>query len=217
MNAFLAELRRECLLAWRKGALALTPVAFFALAVVLFGLAASPNASLAYAHGAVWVLALFANTLAADALFARDHEDGTLELVLLHARPLFAAVLGKLLGHWAISALPLLALSPLALFVLQGSLAGTGTLLAALALATPTLACVSGIGAALTVGTGRQGLLLALLSLPLAVPVLVFGLGASLGGPQAPFSLLMLAALLAAAATAAPFAIAKALAIAQEY
>ena len=215
MNALVAELGRECRLALRRGALTLGPVAFFALAVVLFGLAAGGGGG--YAQGAVWVLALFASALAAESLFARDQEDGTLELMLLHARPLFMAVLGKLLAHWLASALPLLALSPAALFVLQGSLAGGGGLLLALVLGTPTLVCLGGIGAALTVGTGRHGLLLALLAMPLAVPVLVFGVAASTGGDQAPFAVLMLAALLAGSVTGAPFAIAKALAIGQEY
>lgn len=215
MNAFAAELGRECRLALRRGALALGAVAFFALAVVLFGLAADGGGS--YARGAVWVLALFAGALAADALFVRDQEDGTLEQLLLHARPLFLAVLGKLLAHWLVSAAPLLALCPVALLVLQGSLAGSGPLLLALGLGTPTLVCLGGIGAALTVGTGRHGLLLALLVLPLAIPVLVFGVAASGGAEQAPFALLMLAALLTGAVTAAPFAIAKALAIGQEY
>ena len=214
MSAFLAELRRECLLASRGSALALGPVVFFALGATLFSLAA--GSADGYAHGVVWVLALFANALAAEALFARDQEDGTLELLLL-AHPLLAAILGKLLAHWLVSALPLLLLSPVALFVLQGSLAGTGALLPALALGTPTLACLGAIGAALTVGTGRHGLLLALLTLPLAIPVLAFGMAASADGPQGPFALLMLAALLTASLTAAPFAIAKALAIGQEY
>ena len=214
MSAFLAELRRECLLASRGSALALGPVVFFALGATLFSLAAG-NAH-GYAHGVVWVLALFANALAAEGLFARDHEDGTLELLLL-AHPQLAAILGKLLAHWLVSALPLLLLSPIALFVLQGSLAGAGALLLALALSTPTLACLSAIGAALTVGTGRHGLLLSLLTLPLAIPVLAFGMVASTVGPESTFALLMLAALLTASLTAAPFAIAKALAIGQEY
>lgn len=215
MNAFVAELGRECRLALRRGVLTLGPVAFFALAVVLFGLAAGGGGS--YARGAVWVLALFASALAADALFSRDQEDGTLEQLLLHARPLFMAILGKLLAHWLAAALPVLALSPAALLVLQGSLAGGGALLLALALGTPVLVCLGGIGASLTVATGRHGLLLALLVMPLAVPVLVFGVAASTGGDQAPFALLMLAALLTGSVTLAPFAVAKALTIGQEY
>ena len=215
MNAFVAELGRECRLALRRSALTLGPVAFFALAVVLFGLAAGGGGS--YARGAVWVLALFASALASEALFARDQEDGTLELLLLHARPLFMAILGKLLAHWLAASLPLLALSPAALLVLQGSLAGGGALLLALVLGTPVLVCLGGIGAALTLGTGRHGVLLALLAMPLAVPVLVFGVAASAGGNQAPFALLMLAALLTGSVTLAPFAIAKALALGHEY
>ena len=214
MSAFLAELRRECLLASRGSALALGPVVFFALGATLFGLAAGSADD--YAHGVVWVLALFANALAAEALFARDHDDGTLELLLL-AHPQLAAILGKLLAHWLVSALPLLLLSPVVLFVLQGSLAGAGALVLALALGTPTLACLGAIGAALTVGTGRHGLLLALLTLPLAIPVLAFGIAASAGGSESTFALLILAALLTASLTAAPFAIAKALTIGQEY
>ena len=222
MNAFAALLRRELLIALRRPTDAANPLVFFALAVLLLGVAAASNARGLgdAAPGAVWVLALFANLLAIEGVFRRDVEDGTLEQVLIHARPRFAAVLGKLGANWACAALPVLALSPLALYVLGHSVDGAAMLMLTLLLGTPTLTLLGGIGAALTAGTGRGGLLVAALVLPFYLPVLIFGASASTAaetGRTASFELLCLGALLTASLTAAPFAIGKALAISQEY
>ena len=215
MSAFFTQLRRDALLAVRERAEAANPIAFFVLAVLLLGLGLGRDAG-AIGPGAVWVLALFANVLAAESLFRRDHEDGTLEQLLILARPRFPAVLGKLAAHWLLAGLPLALLSPLALFFLHGSMAGAAALCMSFLLGTPTLAALSAIGAALTVGTGRGGMLLAILVMPFYLPVLVFGIGAA-QAENAAFAQLMLAALLVAALTAAPFANDKALAISQEY
>lgn len=216
-SPLLAQFRRDLLLAIRSRSETVNPLAFFALGVLLFSLAHAGQANIGV--GAVWALALFANALAADGMFRGDDEDGTLEQLLIHRRPLFTTILGKLFAHWLLVGLPISALSPLAAMALQGSLANGGTLLASLLLGTPTLTCIGAIGAALTLGTGRGGLLLTILAMPLYLPVLIFGLGAStLGaGVGAAFPLLALAALLAAAVTVAPFAVGKALAISQEY
>ena len=214
MNVFFAQLRRDALLAVRDRTEAANPIAFFVLAVLLLGLGLGRDPGV-LGPGAIWVLALFANVLAAESLFRRDHEDGTLEQLLLLARPRFPAVLGKLAAHWLLAGLPLAVLSPLAVFFLHGSMAGAAALCGSLLLGTPTLAALSAIGAALTVGTGRGGMLLAILVMPLYVPVLIFGIGAAQA--DAAFAQLMLAALLVAALTAAPFVVGKALAISQEY
>ena len=215
-SPLLAQLRRDLLLALRARAETVNPLAFFALGVLLFGLANSGQTDIGI--GAVWALALFANALAADGMFHADHEDGSLEQLLVHRHPLFTAILGKLLAHWLLVGLPIAALGPLAALALQGSLANAGTLLASLLLGTPTLTCIGAIGAALTLGTGRGGLLLTILAMPLYLPVLIFGVGASATvADNAAFPLLALAALLAAATTLAPFAVGKALAISQEY
>ena len=216
MSIFFAQLRRDLLLAIRDRSEAANPIAFFVFAVLLLGLGLDSDAG-AIGPGAIWVLALFANVLAAESLFRRDHEDGTLEQMLVRARPLFPAILGKLAAHWLLAGLPLAVLSPLGLFFLRGSMTDAAPLCGALLMGTPVLAALGAIGAALTVGTGRGGMLLAILVMPLYVPVLIFGVGASAAAESAAFAQLMLAALLVATLTAAPFAVGKALSISQEY
>ena len=222
MTAFLALLRRDLLVALRRPTDAANPLVFFVLAVLLLGVGAggAERGLGDSAAGAVWVLALFANLLAVEGVFRRDFEDGSLEQLLIHARPRFAAVLGKLAANWSCAGLPVLVLSPLALFVLGHSTAGAGMVMLTLLLGTPTLTLLGAIGAALTAGTGRGGLLLAAMVMPFYLPVLIFGAGAStaaVAGQDAAFELLFLAALLTGSITAAPFAVGKALAISQEY
>ena len=222
MTAFLALLWRDLVVALRRPTDAANPLVFFVLAVLLLGVGAggAERGLGDSAAGAVWVLALFANLLAVEGVFRRDFDDGTLEQLLIHARPRFAAVLGKLAANWSCAGLPVLVLSPLALFVLGHSSAGAGMVMLTLLLGTPTLTLLGAIGAALTAGTGRGGLLLAALVMPFYLPVLIFGAGAStaaVAGQDAAFELLFLAALLTGSITAAPFAVGKALAISQEY
>lgn len=216
MRLFFAQFRRDLLVAVRSRADVANPLAFFVLATVLLGLGAGAE----LAPGVIWVLALFANVLAVEGVFRRDHDDGTLEQLLIHAQPLFPAVMGKLAAHWALSGLPVAIMSPVAAIMLTGTTAGVGVLMLTLCIGTPALTLLGAIGSALTVATGRGGLLVAILVLPFYVPVLIFGASASsaamLGDPVA-FQLLALAALLAASLTAAPFAVGKALAISQEY
>lgn len=216
MRLFYTQFRRDLLVAVRSRSDAANPLAFFVLATVLLGLGAGAK----LAPGVIWVLALFANVLAVEGVFRRDHDDGTLEQLLIHAQPLFPAVMGKLAAHWALSGLPVAVLSPVAAIMITGTTAGVGVLMLTLCIGTPVLTLLGAIGSALTVATGRGGLLVAILVLPFYVPVLIFGASAStaamLGDPVA-FQLLALAALLAASLTAAPFAVGKALAISQEY
>lgn len=216
MRLFYTQFRRDLLLVVRSRSDAANPLAFFVLATVLLGLGAGAE----LAPGVIWVLALFANVLAVEGVFRRDHDDGTLEQLLIHAQPLFPAVMGKLAAHWALSGLPVAVLSPVAAIMLTGTTNGVGVLVMTLCIGTPALTLLGAIGSALTVATGRGGLLVAILVLPFYVPVLIFGASAStaamLGDPVA-FQLLALAALLAASLTAAPFAVGKALAISQEY
>lgn len=216
MRVFLAQLRRDLLVAARDRSEAANPLAFFVLAVLLLGLGFGRDAG-ALAAGGIWVLALFASVLAADGMFRRDHEDGALEQMLVRPGTLLPAVLGKLAAHWLLAGLPLAVLSPLAAFFLGGSMAGAAPLCGALLLGTPVLVVLGAIGAALTVGTGRGGMLLAILVMPLYVPVLVFGVSAAAAAQDAAFAQLMLAALLVGAVTLAPFAIGKALSISQQY
>ncbi|MDE0420246.1 MAG: heme exporter protein CcmB [Gammaproteobacteria bacterium] len=216
MRLFLAQFRRELLIALRSGTDAASPLVFFVLATVLLGLGAGGALGL----GVIWVLALFANVLAVEGVFRRDHDDGTLEQLLIHARPLFPTIVGKLCAHWMLSGVPVAMLSPGAAWMLTGATAGAGILVLTLTMGTLALTLLGAIGAALTVATGRGGLLVAILVLPFYVPVLIFGANASTaamqGAPTA-FPILALAALLAGCLTAAPFAVGKALAISQEY
>ncbi|MCE2424694.1 MAG: heme exporter protein CcmB [Pseudomonadales bacterium] len=216
MKLFLAQFRRDLLLAVRSRSDAANPVVFFILTTSVLGLGTDSDLG----PGVIWVLALFANVLAVEGVFERDHEEGTLEQLMVHARPLFPAVLGKLAAHWAVSGLPVAILSPLVAFVLYGSTTGIPVLVASLLVGTPTLTLLGAIGAALTIATGRGGLLVAILVLPFYVPVLIFGASASaaaMTGEPFDFALLALGALLTASITAAPFAVGKALAISQEH
>lgn len=222
MNQFVNLLRRDLLIAVRRPTDAANPLVFFVLAVLLLGIGVGADAGGlgAAAPGAVWVLALFANLLSVEGVFRRDVEDGTLEQLLIHARPLFPVVVGKLAANWMLSGLPVLVLSPLAVYMLGHSTAGAGTVMLTLLLGTPTLTLLGAIGAALTAGTGRGGLLLAALVMPFYLPVLIFGASASVAaasGRSVTFELLILGALLSASLTAAPFGVGKALAISQEY
>lgn len=222
MTAFLGLFQRDLLVALRRPTDAANPMVFFVLAVLLLGVGAggAEDGLGGSAAGAVWVLALFANLLAVEGVFRREFDDGTLELLLIHARPRFAAVLGKLAANWSCAGLPVLVLSPLALYVLGHSSAGAGMVMLTLLLGTPTLTLLGAIGGALVVGTGRGGLLLAALVMPFYLPVLIFGASAStaaVAGQGAAFELLSLGALLTGTITAAPFAVGKALAISQEY
>lgn len=216
MSLFVAQFRRDSLIAVRSRSDAANPVVFFVLATVLLGLGTGAELK----PGVIWVLALFANVLAVEGVFRRDHDDGTLEQMLIHAKPRFPAVMGKLAAHWLLSGLPVAVLSPLAAIMLCGTTEGVGVLVLSLLIGTPALTLLGAIGSALTVATGRGGLLVAILVMPFYVPVLIFGASASsaaMAGEPTAFALLALAALLAASVTAAPFAVGKALAISQEY
>jgi len=157
-----------------------TILVFFLLVTSLFPLGLDPDPALLakIAPGIAWVAALLASLLGLPRLFAADHADGSLEQLALAAAPLPALVTGKVLAHWVATSLPLILLAPLAgiQFGLEPRL--IGILIATLLLGTPVLAWLGAIGAALTLGARGGAALLALLVLPLAVPVLVFGAGA---------------------------------------
>jgi len=168
------------------------------------------------APGVIWVAALLAAMLALNRLFASDYADGTLEQMALASEPLFILVIGKVLAHWLVTGLPLVLIAPVlglqfdmppdALAVMAGSLA----------LGTPVLSLIGGVGAALTLGVRGGGVLVALLVLPLYIPVLVFGAGAvvaSGAGLSAQAHLLLLGASLALAMVLSPWATAMALRI----
>ena len=221
LGPFAAVLGRDLLLAWRGRADVLVTLAFFVVVVCLFpfGVGAEPNQLRAIAPGVLWVAALLSTLLSLHRLFAQDHADGTLEQLLLTPEPTVLWVVAKICAHWIATGLPLVIVAPgLALLfdVEQGAL---GVLILSLALGTPILALLGAVGAALTLGLRGGGMLLALLVLPLFVPVLIFGAGAvdaHLSGVGAQAHLLLLGGGLLGALALAPLACAAALRIAVE-
>ena len=222
MGNFGVQFRRDLLVAIRGRPETANPIAFFVLALSLFVFAVGTDSETLprVAPGVVWVVALFAAMLSTENLFHRDHDDGSLELMLLDSRPLFLGVLGKLLAHWCVSGLPVAILSPLAAVFINAPFEIITILVGTLLLGTPVLTLIGGIGAALTAGLGRGGLLLAVVVMPLYIPVLIFGSGACyrvLDGATVTGPVLWLIALLAGSITLAPFAIGAALRGGQEY
>jgi heme exporter protein B len=210
--------RRDAKLALRSKAELGVQLLFYALVVTLVPLGVGPDAVLlrALGPGVLWVAALLASLLALPRLFAMDFADGTLEQMALSPCPLPALISGKMAAHWLATGLPLVAASPL--LGLQFGLGGDELVVLALGLllGTPTLSLLGGVGAALTLGL-KNGALLALLVLPLYVPILIFGAGAvdaSRAGLDAAGELSLLAAALLAALVGAPLATAAAVRIA---
>ena len=210
---------RDLRLLWRRRGDALQPALFALLVVVLFALAlgGEPQLLAKVAAGVLWVAALLSGLLALDTLFRGDAEDGSLEQWMLAPVPLAWLVLVRTLIHWATTALPLLLATPLLAELLQLPRSQLPTLLAALALGTPLLSLLGAIVAALTVGMRRSGILVALLALPLYVPVLVFGAGSVAQASQGldpTGGLLLLGAGLVLALVLAPLTAAAAIRIA---
>jgi heme exporter protein B len=217
-GAWFALLRRDLLLAMRQRGQWVNPLLFFVLVVSLFPLGLNPDPELlrTIAPGVIWVAALLAALLSLEALFRSDFDDGSLEHMVLTPHPLPLLVLAKLVAHWLLTGLPLLLVAPLLALLLNLQVEAVPVLLATLALGTPLLSLIGGIGVALTVGLRGGGVLLSLLLLPLYVPVLIFAAGA-VGHAQAGMAvtgqLALLGALLALAIALAPLATAAALRI----
>jgi heme exporter protein B len=167
----------------------------------------------------IWVAALLSSMLSLGRLFAADHADGTLEQMLLGAAPVGVVAAAKVLAHWLVSGLPLVAIAPLIALQYDLPSALYGTLVLSLLLGTPVLSLIGAVGAALTLGLRGGGVLLSLLVLPLYVPVLIFGAGSvdmAAAGLSPQGQLQLLAALLVVSAAFAPWAIAAALRISTE-
>ncbi|MBE5214109.1 heme exporter protein CcmB [Pectobacterium sp. A535-S3-A17] len=207
---------RELRVALRNNAEILNPLWFFLIVIILFPLAIGPEPQLLMrvAPGVVWVAALLASLLGMDRLFRDDHQDGSLEQLTLLPLPLPLVVLAKVVVHWMVSGLPLLLLSPLAALLFGLDSHGWRVMALTLLLCTPTLSFLGAIGAGLTVGLRRSGVLLSLLVLPLTIPLLIFATAAvEAAMMQLPVGgyLAILGAFLAGSATLSPFATAAAL------
>ena len=213
-----AVLRRELLVSLRRRSELFNPLLFFLMVVTLFPLGLGPDGEqlAAIAPGVLWVTALLACLLASDALFRGDFDDATLEVALLSPGSLYLTALAKVIAHWLLTGLPLVLLSPLLALMMQLPASGLLALLVSLAIGTACLSFIGAIGAALIVGLRRGGLLLALLVLPLYVPVLIFGSAAvqvAVAGGDYSGQLAVLAGFLMLAIGLAPAAIAGALRI----
>lgn len=214
-------LRRDMTLALRRRSDVLTTLIFFVIVVSLFPLGVGPEREMlrAMAPGVIWVAALLASMLALDRMFSSDYVDGTLEQMLLSPRSLPVLVLGKITAHWLSTGLPLVVVSPILALQFDLSPEAIGVLLLSLLMGTPLLSMIGAIGAALTVGLRGGGALVALLVLPLYIPVLIFGAGAVeavMTGLGAQAHLSVLGALLILSITFTPWVIATALHISLE-
>jgi heme exporter protein B len=217
MSALGALLLRDLRLAVRVGGGALIGVLFFLIVVTLMPFAVGPDLALLGRIGPaiLWLGALLANLLALDRLITVDYEDGSLDLLLMARVPLELAVAVKALAHWLTTGLPLVAVTPVLGLLLNLDPVATGAVALTLAIGTPALTFIGLIGAALTVTLRRGGLLLAVLVLPLTVPVLIFGVAAANAAIVGPMSfgtpLSILGALTLMSLAVGPFAAAAAL------
>jgi heme exporter protein B len=212
---------RDLILAWRRRADVLATLFFFIIVTSLFPLGIGPERETlrTIAPGVVWVAALLASMLSLGRTFGNDYQDGTLEQLLLTPQPTYLVVLAKVLAHWLVSGLPLVVIAPV--LGLQFGLTENSLLIvmASLLLGTPVLSVIGSIGAALTLDLRAANVLVALLVLPLYIPVLIFGSGAvqsSVNGTGARAWLLLLAATLIVSLVFAPWATSAALKISVE-
>ena len=217
MRPFFALLFRDLRLAVRDGGALGTALGFNLIVVALLPLGLGPDLNLLtrIAPGVLWIALLLSALLSLPRLFEADYEDGTLEILATGSLPLELVVVAKSLAHWMSTGIPLLLLAPVFGLLLNLDLAALPILLATLLLGTPAVSFLGSIGAALTLGSRRGGLLIALLVLPLYVPTLIFGVSSisavvlATGGITAP--LLVLAAISLAAIVIGPIAAAAAL------
>lgn len=216
MTGFAALVARDLRLALRQGSDAALVLIFYLLAVLLFpfGVGPEPGILARIAAGVLWVTALLAALLSLERLFAAEQEDGSLDQLALLQLPLGIVVLAKVLAHWLLAGLPLTLLAPVLAVALGMESSAYLVLVVALALGTPTLSLIGALGAALALGARRAGALLALIVLPLYIPVLIFGVAAvdaALAGFAPGPHLAILGALLLVALPLCPWAAAAAL------
>lgn len=207
-------IRRDVVLALRRRAEIANPLLFFLMVCTLFplGIGPDPKQLAVLAPGILWVVALLSCLLASEGVLRGDFDDGSLEQMLLSPTSLYLLALAKTVAHWLVAGLPLALLAPVLALLLQLPALAMPALVASLLLGTAVLSFVGAIGAALTVGLRRGGLLLSLIVLPLYIPVLIFGASAVQAAAQGlayAGQLAALGALLALALPLAPFAIAS--------
>lgn len=180
MSAFFSLIGRDLRLARRQGGAVSTALGFYLIIVAALPLGLGPDLNLLsrIAPGVLWVALLLSSLLSADRMFHDDYEDGSLEVIALGPLPLELVAFAKAIAHWLSVGIPLLLLSPLLALMLNMDSLAYGPLLLTLLAGTPAVSFIAGIGAALTLGLRKGGLLLPLLILPIYVPILIFGVSA---------------------------------------
>lgn len=215
-HPYLALLQRDLLLGLRNAGQSINPLIFYLIVVTLFALSSqSESKALALmAPTVIWVAALLATLLGLDHLFRNDYADGSLEQLAICPQPFVLLIGLKICVHWLMTGLPLVLLVPLLSVLFSLSTASTVILAYSLLLGTPVLSLIGALGAALTLNTRNSGALLALIVLPLYIPVLLFAsrsVSAAAMGLPVSGQLLFLAALLVLSVTLVPVATAAAL------
>jgi heme exporter protein B len=219
-KTLLAVAKRDFALAYRQRAELMQPIMFFLMVVTLFPLAIGTNPqTLQLVSGAVvWVAAILSLLMGLERLFRDDYMDGSLEQLILSPTPLYMLVLVKVLSHWLVNIIPLLVISPLLALFLNMTHTMYFTLILTLLLGTPIISLVGAIGVALTVGLQRSGVLVALLLIPLFIPLLIFATSAidsaSMNLPIS-FQLGIMASLLLFSLAIAPMVISYSLRVSQ--
>ena len=222
MRLFWATALQTLRLGLRSGGGAATGLVFFLAVVTVVPFGVGPDLNLLGRIGPamLWIAALLSSLLGLDRLFGADREDGTLDLFVVSGEPLVAIALGRAAGHWLATGLPLVAAAPVLGLLLNLEPLALGAVALTLLVGSPALTLIGAVGAALTAGLPRGGVLAAVVVLPLTVPVLIFGVGATSGAISelepflSPFLLLCASSLIALAL--APFAAAAALRAAGE-
>ncbi|MCF2948467.1 heme exporter protein CcmB [Paraglaciecola aquimarina] len=220
MNGLGALLRRDLSLAYRQRAELMQPLLFFILVITLFplGVGPEPNTLKMIGPGVIWVAAILSSLLGLERLFRDDFQDGSLEQLILSGVPLAAAALVKVFVHWLTSILPLIIISPLLALFLHLTEPMYWALVFTLLIGTPILSLIGAIAVGLTVGLNRGGVLLALLLLPVFIPLLIFATSAvESASMQLQYSgqLAIIGAMFLFSLALAPFAIAYALRVSQ--
>ena len=213
--------QRDLLMAWRRSSDIFSVVMFFVLAVVLFPLGVGPELDTIrkIAPGIIWVAALLAAMLSLDQLFQSDADDGSLDLLLLAPIPLETIVIAKCCAHWMVTGLPLILVAPILGILLNLPLSGFVVMIITLVISTPTISLLGSVGAALTIGARRGGVLVALLILPLLTPILIMSANAvdlALVGLNYTPLIALLGALFLICLVVCPFVAAAALRLAAE-
>ena len=216
MDTVMAIIRRDLSLVMRQGSDAFVVLIFFIVTVTLFPLGVSPDPLILQnlASGIVWVGALLAAMLSLDRLFQTDYDDGSLELLVLSPYPLEIVVLCKCFVHWLTTGLPTMVISPVLALMLNIKTGAFLYLITSMALGTPIISLLGAVGAALVLGSRRSGVLIALLIIPLTIPILLFGVGAiqaATEGYNASSPLMFLGALLLFSIALCPWVIASSL------